>query len=148
MFRQAKRRSGEVGSVLFYHVSTWRILECTIGFEAVVGVREAYHEHLGLVGIRIDDLRENPAWRQQTGSSTSERYLMFLTIGPASGGRQQSGKHVGNTGNQPGKLLPVWCRHAGIRRKNRLDQPQTAGNSREAERTELVLVLRALWKVG
>ena len=53
--------SGEVRPVLFYHVSTRRILECTIGFEAVVGVREASHEQLGLVGIRLDDLRENPA---------------------------------------------------------------------------------------
>ena len=32
---------------------------------------------------------------------------MFLTIGPASGVRQRSRKHVGDTGNPSGKLLPV-----------------------------------------
>ena len=93
--------SGEVGPVLFYHVSTRRILECTIGFEAVVGVREAYHENLGLVEVRPEDLRKNPAWRQQTGSSISARCLMFLRIGQASSGRRRSGKHVGTPGTTP-----------------------------------------------
>ena len=108
--------SGEVEPVLFYHVSTRRILECTIGFEAVTGVREVSHENLGLVEVRLDDLCENPAWRQQTRSSIPERYLMFLTIGQASSGRRRSGKHVGNTGNHSGKLLPVWCRHGELDR--------------------------------
>ena len=114
----AQRRSGDVGPVLFYHVSTRRIIECTIGFEAVAGVREGSHVKLALVEVRLDDLVENPAWRQQTGSSIPERCLMFLRIGRASGGRGQPGKHVGNTGNQWGKLLPAWCRHGGIRRKS------------------------------
>ena len=62
---------------------------------------------LGLVEVRLDDLRENPAWRQQTGSSIPERGLMFLRIGRASGGRGRPGKHVGDTGNHSEKLLPV-----------------------------------------
>ena len=100
-------RSGDVGPVLFYHVSTRRIIECTIGFEAVAGVREGSHVKLALVEVRLDDLVENPAWRQKTGSSIPERCLMFLTIWRDSGGRGRSGKHVGNTGNHSGKLLPV-----------------------------------------
>ena len=84
-----------------------RILECAIGFEAVAGVREGSHEILLLVEVRLDDLVENPAWRQQTGSSIRERCLMFLRIERASGGRGQREKHVGNTGNHSGKLLPV-----------------------------------------
>ena len=107
MCRQAKRRSGEVGPVHFYHASTRRIFKSTIGFEAVAGVWEGSRAKLGLVEVRLDDLVENPAWRHQTGSSILERRLMFLTIGPASGGRQLSGKHVSNTGNHSGKLLPV-----------------------------------------
>ena len=99
--------SGEVGAVHFYNFSTRRILESAIGFEAGAGVREGFLEELGLVEVRLDDLCENPAWRHQTGSSIPERCLMFLTIGPASGGRQRSGKHVGNTGNHYRKLLPV-----------------------------------------
>ena len=74
-----------------------RILECAIGFEAVASVREGSHKILILVEVRLDDLVENPAWRQQTGSSIPERCLMFLTIGQVSGGRQRSGKHVDNT---------------------------------------------------
>ena len=62
---------------------------------------------LALVEVRLDDLVENPAWRQQTGSSIPERCLMFLTIGRDSGGRGRPGKHVGNTENHSGKLLPV-----------------------------------------
>ena len=82
----AQRRSGEVGPVLVYHVLTRRILQSAICFEAVAGVWEGFHEKLGLVEVRLDDLRENPAWRQQTGSSIPERCLIFLTIGQASGG--------------------------------------------------------------
>ena len=55
---------------------------------------------------------------------------MFLTIGPASGGRQRSGKHVGDTGNISEKRLPVCDATAEID-GNRLGQPQTARNSRE-----------------
>ena len=133
MFRQVKRRSDEVGSVLFYHVSTRKIFENAIGFEGVAGVREGSNENLALVEVRSDDLRENPARWHQTGSRIPERCLMFLTIGPASGGRQQSGKYVGNTGNHSGKLLPVWCRHGGTRPKS----SRLAWISGEASRREL-----------
>ena len=70
------------------------------------------------VEVRLDDLCGIPAWRHQTGSSFPERCLMCLAIGPPSGDRHRSRKHVGDTGNQSGILLPVWCRHGGIRRKS------------------------------
>ena len=92
---------------LFYHVSTLRFFEHAIGFEEVVGVWEVSHEKLGLVEVRLDDFRENPTWRQQTGSSIQDRCLMVLRIGQASGGRRRPGKHVGNIRNHSGKLLPV-----------------------------------------
>ena len=65
--------------------------------------------------VRLDDLFENPAWRHQTGSSFLERCLMFLTIGPASGVRQQSRKHVGDTGNPSGNYFR-FGRHYGMAR--------------------------------
>ena len=111
----AQRRSGEVGPVLFYHASTRRIFESAIGFKAVVGVWEVSDKYLGLVEIRLDDLVENPAWRQQTGSSIPDRCLMVLRIERTSGGRRRPEKHVGNIGNHSGKLLPVWVRHLGNR---------------------------------
>ena len=55
---------------------------------------------------------------------------MFLTIGPASGGRQRSGKNVGNTGNHSGKP-PLVCAATVDFDGKRLDQPQTAGNCRK-----------------
>ena len=93
-------------------------------------MREGFLEELGLVEVRLDDLCENPAWRQQTGSSILERCLMFLTIGRDSGGRGRPGKHVGNTENHSGKLLPV-CAATVKFDGNRVGQPQTAGNCRE-----------------
>ena len=110
--------------------STRRIIECTIGFEAVPGVREVSHVILALVDLRLDDWRGNPAWRQQTGSSIPERCLMLMRIGRASGGRGRPGKHFGNTGNHSGKVLPVRCRHGGIGPKS----TGAAWNSREASR--------------
>ena len=58
-----------------------------------------FFDELELSEVRLDDLFEIPAWQHQTGSSIPERCLMFLTIGPTSGGRQRSGKHVDDTGN-------------------------------------------------
>ena len=87
--------------------STRRIIECTIGFDAVPGVREVSHVILALVDLRLDELRGNPAWRQQTGSSNRELCLMFPRIGRVSGGRGRPGKHVSNTGNHSRKQLLV-----------------------------------------
>ena len=126
----AQRRSGEVGPVLFHHVSTRRIIECIIGFDVVPGLLEVSHVILALVDLRLDDWRGNPAWRQQTGSSIPERCLMLMRIGRASGGRGRPGKHFGNTGNHSGKVLPVRCRHGGIGPKS----TGAAWNSREASR--------------
>ena len=39
---------------------------------------------------------------------------MFVTSGPASGGRQRSEKHVGDSRNTSGKLLPVGAATAEI----------------------------------
>ena len=112
----AQCRLGGVGPVHFHHASTRRIFESAIGFKAVAGVWEVSHKYLGLVKVRLDDLVENPAWRQQTGSSIPDRCLMVLRIERTSGGRRRPEKHVGNIGNHSGKLLPVWVRHLGNRR--------------------------------
>ena len=84
----AQRRLGEVGPVLFYHVSTRRILESAIRFDKVAGVCEVSHDKLELAEVRLDDFSENPALRQQTGSSIPDRCLMFLKIGEALSGRR------------------------------------------------------------
>ena len=98
-----------------------------IGIEQLPVCGRGFFDELGPVEVWLDYLCENQAWRQQIGSSFPEWCLMFLTIGPASGGRRRPGKHVCNTGNHSRKLLPVCVATVEFDGK-RLGQPQTAGN--------------------
>ena len=111
-------KSGEVGPVVFDHLQTWWVIASGGVFERLPVGGRWFFEVLVLLEVRLDDICGIPAWRHQTGSSFPERCLMCLAIGPPSGDRHRSRKHVGDTGNRSGILLPVRCHHGGIRPKS------------------------------